>query len=122
MVVNYGDTEQQSLLKRMFKGFMPASGDLLRISLVLGVLIALLMGAINLYLWYKRSGGRYANVEKIYILWLSILALLSGLKREMSETPNAFLKRVKRSKYRRLAKVTENLTVKLEQDYYQQNE
>jgi len=119
LVVNYGDDEQQSLLKKIFTGFLPNTDNLLRVAIAIGGLFALLISTVLLFLWYKNYSGRYSNAEKTYMLWLYLLTRLSGLKRQTGETPNTFLLRVQSSNYRRLAKVTEKVTAKLEQDQYQ---
>jgi len=119
LVVNYGDGEQQSLIKSIFSGFMPNADNLLRVLVLVGGLFALLITVILLILWYKRYAGRYSKTEKYYMLWLYFLARLSGLKRITGETPNAFLLRIQSSGYKRLAKVTKKITTKLEQDQYQ---
>jgi transglutaminase-like putative cysteine protease len=118
LVVNYGNNEQESFVNNLFKDFMPKTDRLLRVVVVLGGLFALLISMVLFYLWYKPYAGRYTYVEKIYMLWLYVLVRLSGLKRITGETPNAFLLRVKASNYKRLAKVTEKITAKLEQDQY----
>ena len=119
LVVNYGNGEQQSLIKRIFSGFLPNTGELLRVLVLVGGFFALLITLVLLILWHKRYAGRYSNAEKYYMLWLYFLAQLSGLKRMTGETPNAFLLRVQSSGYKRLAKVTKKITTKLEQDQYQ---
>ena len=119
LVVNYGNDEQQSLIKKIFTGLFPNTDSLLRVAIVIGGLFALLISMILSFLWYKRYAGRYSNVEKAYLVWLYILARLSGLKRMTGETPNSFLVRVQSSSHWRLAKITEKVTAKLEQDQYQ---
>jgi hypothetical protein len=119
LVVNYGSGEQQSLIKSIISEFLPNTDKLVRVLVLIGGLFALLITLVMLILWHKRYAGRYSNVEKYYMLWLYLLARLSGLKRMTGETPNAFLLRVQSSDYKRLAKVTQKITMKLEQDQYQ---
>jgi transglutaminase-like putative cysteine protease len=118
LVVNYGSNEQESFVKNLFKGFLPNTDSLLKIVVVVGGIFALLISTVLFYLWYKPYAGRYTNAEKNYLLWLWFLARLSGLKRRVGETPCIFLLRVKMSNYKRLAKITEKVTAKLEQDQY----
>jgi len=119
LVVNYGNDEQRSLIRKFFTGFLPNTDNTIRVGVIIGGLFALLISTVLCFLWYKRYAGRYSNVEKTYMLWLYFLARLSGLKRMTGETPNTFLVRVQLSNYKRLAKLTEKITAKLEQEQYQ---
>lgn len=119
LVVNYGGDEQQSLVKRLFKVFLPDTNSVLRVAILMGGLFALVITTVLFFLCYKRYAGRYSKVEVIYLLWLCFLKRLSGLERMTGETPKVFLQRVQSSNYRRLAKVTEKVTAKLEQGQYQ---
>jgi len=119
LVVNYGDGEQQSLIKRIFTGFFPNTDSSVRVVIFIGGVFGLLITAVFLILWHKRYAGRYSTTEKYYMIWLYLLTRLSGLKRITGETPNAFLLRVQTSDYKRLARVTKKITTKLNQDQYQ---
>jgi len=117
-VVNYGDQQQRSLIKNILGGIFPDASDLMRVAILLGGGITFFTVSIMLFLWYKQFSGRYSNVEKYYMIWLYFLARFTNLKRATGETPKVFLERVQSSTYPRLAKITEELTMKLEQGQY----
>lgn len=119
LVVNYGGDEQRSLVKGLFKNFLPDTDSVFKVAILIGAGFALVITTVLFFLWYKRYAGRYSKVEKVYLFWLYLLRRLSGLERLAGETPKVFLQRVQSSNYRRLAKVTEKVTAKLEQDQYQ---
>jgi len=118
LVVNYGEDQQQSLIKNLLSGVLPNTGNLMRVVILFGGGFVILLASTMSFLWYRQFSGRYSKVEKYYIIWLYFLSRFSNLKRDIGETPKAFLIRVQSSDYQRLAKVTEKITTKLEQDQY----
>ena len=118
VVVNYGDTDQKTILNKIFGNFLPNTNRIIRVTIGVGSGFIVLFGTVFSFLWYKTYAGRYSRIEKIYMLWLYFISKFTGLKRKMGETPNNYLQRVKQSRYQRVAIVTEKITIKLEQDQY----
>ena len=111
IVVNYNQDQQQSF-------FIKALGEnsLLRVALLFVYLLITFFVLMLVYLWLKRLSG-YSPAEKRYMIWLSFVSKF-GITRHTGETPRLFLERIKQTKYKRLALITEKKTKKLEEQQY----
>lgn len=111
LVVNYNQDNQGDFIRKVF-----GASSLLRIGLFFVYLLIMVFVSMLVYLWYQRFSG-YSRAERHYLFWLLFLNRV-GLFRQKGESPRVFLKRVEASKYKRLAKITEKFTRKLEAQQY----
>tara|TARA_R110002072_G_scaffold172728_1_gene326957 strand:- start:39236 stop:41236 length:2001 start_codon:yes stop_codon:yes gene_type:complete len=111
IVVNYNQDQQQNFFIKTL-----GENSLLRIALFFVYIFISLFLLMLAYLWLKRLSA-YSPAEKRYMIWLSFLSKF-GLTRLPGETPRSFLDRIKRTKYKRLAALTEKKTQRLEEQQY----
>lgn len=111
IVVNYNQDQQHDFLMKTL-----GTNSLLSIALLFVYLFITLFVAMLIYLWLKKLSV-YSPAEKRYVVWLSFLSRF-GLTRLPGETPRVFLERIKRTKYKRLAALTEKKTTQLEEEQY----
>jgi transglutaminase-like putative cysteine protease len=116
MVVNYNQDEQYSLVESILGEY-----SLLKIALVFVYSFGCIILLIIAYSWWNVSPYKYTRAQINYMIGLFILSRL-GLKRQIGETPNAFLRRVQRSSKPMLVKFTQRITLKMESKEYSGSE
>jgi hypothetical protein len=112
LVVGYGQSQQQSLMKRWL-----GSDNIMNGFKVVGVSTLLFGAMVVMYLVWQRYGRLPNATAKTYMLYVDFMAML-GHPRELGETPNAYLQRMSANNHSLFVRLLAMLTRKLELALY----
>ena len=112
LVVGYGQSQQQSLMKRWL-----GSDNIMNGFKVVGVSTLLFGAMVVMYLVWQRYGRLPNATAKTYMLYVDFMAML-GHPRELGETPNAYLQRISANNHSLFVRLLAMLTRKLELALY----
>ena len=111
-VVNYNKAEQYNLILSIFGEF-----SYYTIAYIFVCAVVFFFVVLSIYAWLKINRNKYSYAEKKYIVTVTLLGFVSH-KRQLSETPRAYLQRMGDFAHPLVFKVLKQQTEKLEQDEY----
>jgi protein-glutamine gamma-glutamyltransferase len=111
-VVGYSESSQISLISGLFGEFSWR----LMLWFMLGLLFVMLNAAI-LYFWLGRYRGRLSKPERRFLRFVALLRVF-GVKREVGETPRAFVSRTRPELKPSMHRALEQRAESLEKDLY----